>query len=82
LARIIPPAWTTIAERFGDVELPILFVHGEFDDLGPVDDARAWASRLLHADTKVFEGQRHDILNERVHDDDARRIVDFVSDLR
>jgi alpha-beta hydrolase superfamily lysophospholipase len=82
LARIIPPAWTTIAERFGDVQLPILFVHGEFDVLGPVDDARAWASRLPHADIKVFEGQRHDILNERVHDDVARRIVDFVSDLR
>lgn len=82
LARIIPPAWEAIAHGFGDVELPILFLQGEFDVLGPVEIARSWANRLAKAKMVVFEGQQHDILNESVHADVAKEIIAFVESHR
>jgi alpha-beta hydrolase superfamily lysophospholipase len=79
LARIIPPAWDLIARGFARVALPVLFIQGELDVLGPVETARSWASRLANARIVVFEGQRHDILNESVHADVAREIVSFIA---
>jgi len=82
LARIIPPAWEAIAHGFGDVELPILFLQGEVDVLGPVGIARSWANRLAKAKMVVFEGQQHDILNESVHANVAKEIIAFVESHR
>jgi alpha-beta hydrolase superfamily lysophospholipase len=78
LARVIPPAWEVIAERFLDTQLPILFIQGELDVLGPADRTREWADRLPLASIQVFEGQQHDIINETVHAEVVQAIVEFV----
>ena len=78
LVRVFPPAWQLLEERFAQVELPILFLHGAEDPVAPVSLARQWANRLPNARITEFAGARHDVLNETVHQEVATAIVDFV----
>jgi alpha-beta hydrolase superfamily lysophospholipase len=78
LAAVLPAAWDELAAGFGQVTLPVLFVHGSDDPVVPVAHAREWAGRLKRARLAEFPGARHDILNETVHRDVAAAITDFV----
>jgi alpha-beta hydrolase superfamily lysophospholipase len=78
LATVLPQAWDELAGAFGQVTLPVLFVHGAEDPVVPVAHARAWSSRLAGARLAEFAGARHDILNETVHREVAAAITEFV----
>jgi alpha-beta hydrolase superfamily lysophospholipase len=78
LAGVLPAAWDELAAGFGQVTLPVLFVHGSDDPVVPVAHAREWAGRLKRARLAEFPGARHDILNETVHREVAAAITDFV----
>ena len=78
LTAVLPPAWDELAGDFGQVTLPVLFVHGSDDPVVPAAHAREWAARLKRARLAEFPGARHDILNETVHRDVAAAITDFV----
>lgn len=78
LHQIFPPAWAELAANFGDLTLPVLFVHGSEDPVVPVAIARDWSARLPAAKLAEFPGGRHDILNEIMHREVAATIIDFV----
>jgi alpha-beta hydrolase superfamily lysophospholipase len=78
LATVLPAAWDELAAGFGQVTLPVLFVHGSDDPVVPAAHAREWAGRLKRARLAEFPGARHDILNESVHRDVAAAITGFV----
>ena len=70
ITRVWPEAAAGLAE--GLPELPVLFVHGEDDQIVQVADARAGAAQLPDARLVTFPGDLHDVLNEHdrgtVHD--------------
>jgi alpha-beta hydrolase superfamily lysophospholipase len=78
LHAILPLAWTELAANFGNVTLPVLFVHGTEDPVVPVAVARDWSARLASAALTEFPGARHDVLNETVHRDVAAAVTEFV----
>jgi alpha-beta hydrolase superfamily lysophospholipase len=78
LADVLPAAWDELAAGFGQVPLPVLFVHGSEDPVVPAEHARQWAARLKRARLAEFPGARHDILNETVHRDVAAAITAFI----
>ncbi len=78
LLNTLPPAWTELAGTFGQVRLPVLFVHGSADPVVPVSVARDWSARLPGGQLAEFPGARHDVLNETVHREVAAAITGFV----
>jgi alpha-beta hydrolase superfamily lysophospholipase len=70
IARVWPEAAAGLTE--GLPELPVLFVHGEDDQIVQVADARSSAAGLPDARLVTFPGDLHDVLNEHdrgtVHD--------------
>ena len=78
LADVLPAAWDELAAGFGQVTLPVLFVHGSEDPVVPAEHAREWAARLKRGRLAEFPGARHDILNETVHRDVAAAVTGFV----
>jgi len=72
--RAIAATWPEAADGLaaGRPDLPVLFVHGEADQIVPLADARANAAQLPRATMATFPGDLHDVLNEydrdRVHD--------------
>jgi alpha-beta hydrolase superfamily lysophospholipase len=78
LATVLPAAWAELAAGFGQVTLPVLFVHGSDDPVIPVAHAREWAGRLKRARLAEFAGARHDILNEAAHQEVASVITGFI----
>lgn len=81
LVDVLPPAWVEFEQTFGDVALPILFLHGGDDPIAPVTDARAWSARVPNGRIAEFAGARHDVLNESVHREVAAVITRFVLDI-
>jgi alpha-beta hydrolase superfamily lysophospholipase len=71
-------AWFELAERFGSVSLPVLFVHGQDDPVAPVAGSRWWAKRLESARLVEFSGMRRDVLNERMQAKIAAWVVEHV----
>lgn len=67
ITRVWPEAATGLAA--GLPEIPVLFVHGEDDQIVQVSDARAAAAMVPGARLVTFPGDLHDVLNE--HDRDA-----------
>src|SRR5690242_9220396 len=78
LAAVLPPAWDELAAGFGQVTLPVLFVHGAEDPVVPAEHAREWAARLKRGRLAECPGARHDILNETVHREVAAAVTGFV----
>ena len=74
---MLPPAWAELAGSFGQVTLPVLFVHGSDDPVVPVGGTREWSGRV-RAGLAEFAGARHDILNETVHREVAATIIAFT----
>jgi acylglycerol lipase len=67
----VKAVWPEVAAGLAEdrPDLPVLLVHGEADQVVPVDDARAVARALPDARLRTFPGDLHDVLNE--HDRDA-----------
>lgn len=78
LRRALPPAWAEVAETIGDLRIPVLALNGSEDAVAPVADVAAVAARSAQIRTVVFEGMKHDILNETVHREVAAAITAFV----
>ena len=67
-----------MAERFGDVRLPMLFVHGQDDPVAPVGGSRWWVERLESARLVEFSGMGRDVPNDRMHAEIAAWVVEHV----
>ena len=59
-------------------ELPVLFVHGEDDQVVQVADARSGAALLPQARIVTFAGDLHDVLNEHDRDVVHESVAAFV----
>jgi alpha-beta hydrolase superfamily lysophospholipase len=78
IAAVLSAAWVELSDKFAQVPLPVLFVHGADDPVVPADHAREWAGRLKRGRLAEFAGARHDVLNETVHRQVATAITDFI----
>jgi alpha-beta hydrolase superfamily lysophospholipase len=78
LRRILPPAWAELAVSRPALRLPVLILHGGADAVSPPEGARRWAATLPAARLVVFDGARHDLLNETVHRAVAATIAGFI----
>lgn len=78
LRSALQPAQTMIAERLPHLDIPVLFVNGTEDVFAPPGRAEALAARMSRARVSVYDGARHDIVNDTVHRAVAREIADFV----
>lgn len=74
----LPPAWKELGERFSDVGVPVLLVHGDRDPVAPIDGNRDWAARLSRVRLFEVPGGRHDVLNETTHESVAAAIAEFT----
>ena len=63
---------------FGD--LPLLYVHGEADELVPLAAARPWVERLKGPDftERIVPGARHEVFNETDKDETIALVADFA----
>ncbi len=66
------------AGGFGD--LPLLYVHGEADELVPLAAARPWVERLKGPDftERIVPGARHEVFNETDKDETIALVADFA----
>ena len=78
LRRILPAAWDELGRTLPALSCPVLFVHGEADQVAPLAGVREWSARLPGAAIRSFPGSRHDVLNEAVHGDVEAAICDFI----
>jgi alpha-beta hydrolase superfamily lysophospholipase len=78
ILRIWPAAAAGLAQ--GLPELPVLFVHGEDDQIVQVSDARASAAELPQARIVTFPGDLHDVLNEHDRDRVHETVAAFVAE--
>jgi acylglycerol lipase len=82
--RAISAAWPEVRAGLdaGLPDLPVLFVHGEDDQVVPLVDAQANAAQLPRATMATFPGDLHDVLNEsdreQVHDAVAAFVASSV----
>jgi alpha-beta hydrolase superfamily lysophospholipase len=62
---------------------PVLYVHGEDDQLVPIGPSRAAVAQLPHADVRVvtYPEARHEVLNETNRDEVIGVIADFVEEV-
>ena len=76
ISRTWPEVASAVAE--GRPSVPTLILHGEKDQIVPVEHSRAIVAQLPRATLRVFPGDLHDILNE--HDRDAVHdvVAEFV----
>ena len=77
LIRVWPEAAAGLAE--GRPDLPVLFVHGEDDQVVQVADARAGAAQLPQARIVTFAGDLHDVLTEHDRDVVHESVAAFVT---
>ncbi|MCT9078727.1 alpha/beta hydrolase [Streptomyces fulvoviolaceus] len=65
--------------QLADVDVPVLALHGKDDAVSPVDEAlRAYGE----VPTVLFNGGRHDVLNDALHRTAAATVVLFLERLR
>ena len=63
------------------LEVPTLWLHGELDGLAPLDDTRPVAERIAGAvfEQKVYDGAKHEILNETNKDEVIDDVISFLN---
>jgi alpha-beta hydrolase superfamily lysophospholipase len=63
---------------FGD--LPVLYIHGEADELVPMAVARPFVERLRGSDftERIVPEARHEVFNETDKDETIRQVADWV----
>ncbi|MCW2997867.1 MAG: alpha/beta hydrolase fold protein [Solirubrobacterales bacterium] len=67
----------------GPIEVPTLWIHGELDQLAPLDRTRAAIDRLRSSSwqEKVYPGARHEIFNETNQDEVLADVVAFAGSI-
>ncbi|GAA2607120.1 alpha/beta fold hydrolase [Paractinoplanes durhamensis] len=75
LAAAFPPAWERLDAELPGLRVPLLAVHGQDDQVAPLDGVRRWQERLPGLRVEVIDGAGHDVLNEVAH----RRVADTVA---
>jgi alpha-beta hydrolase superfamily lysophospholipase len=77
--QAIQQALATITQA-GKVHAPILWLHGEEDQLVPIAETRkGWAELAgRHAESKTYPGARHEIFNETNQDEVLDDVVSFI----
>lgn len=68
--------------RLDRVRVPVLALHGEDDPVSPVEQAREAYAGLPGVRTVIFNGGRHDVLNDALHRTVAATVVLFLERLR
>lgn len=79
LRGILPPIWAELASTLPGLDLPVLLVHGDLDQVSPLDLAQAWAARLPRGRLITIPGARHDVLNDTAHQVVAAVIAEFIA---
>lgn len=80
LAETFPPVWARLDKELAGLPLPVLAVHGEADQVAPLDGVAAWRGRLPGLRLEVLPGAGHDVLNEVAHRQVADTVASFVLD--
>jgi alpha-beta hydrolase superfamily lysophospholipase len=78
LGAILPTAWARLDEELPNLSVPLLAVHGENDQIAPLEGVTAWSKRLPALQLEVIENAGHDVLNEMAHQRVADRVATFV----
>lgn len=80
--RAFSDVLAVIAESGGLGDLPTLWVHGSDDRLVPIDDIREGIERVRGSrlETRIFDGARHEVLNEINRDEVLRTVTTFIDD--
>ncbi|KUI10744.1 lysophospholipase [Mycobacterium lehmannii] len=81
LARELDRAWDRFGAVLPKLTVPTLAVHGSNDPLAQVGAVRAYVEQIDALRLAEFEGARHDVLNETMHQEVAAAIVDFIDGL-
>lgn len=68
--------------RLDRVRVPVLALHGKDDPVSPVEQAREAYAGLAGVRTVIFNGGRHDVLNDALHRTVAATVVLFLERLR
>ncbi len=79
-ARELIDAVHTLQARMGDIQTPLLVLHGASDHVTPPDGSRALYDRAQSTDRRLtlYPGAFHDLLHEPEHETVERDIVDWV----
>ncbi|HEX2705667.1 MAG TPA: alpha/beta hydrolase [Candidatus Lustribacter sp.] len=61
--------------------LPLLWIHGELDQLVPIDGSREGVERIrgLTFEQRIYEGARHEVFNETNQDEVIGDVIAFVN---
>lgn len=78
LAGELDKAWDRLGAELPKLTVPTLAVHGSADPIAPVGGVRSYAEQIESLQLTEFPEYRHDVLNESVHRDVARVVIDFV----
>lgn len=78
LIRELDRAWDRFGAELPKLTVPTLAIHGTADPIAQVGAVRAYAEQIESLQLKEFDGARHDVLNETVHREVARTVIDFV----
>lgn len=78
LGAILPTAWARLDEELPNLSVPLLAVHGENDQIAPLEGVTAWSKRLPALQLEVIENAGHDVLNDMAHRRVADRVATFV----
>lgn len=78
LAAAFPAVWERLDAELPGLRVPLLAVHGERDEVAPLDGVARWRDRLPGLRVEVIDGAGHDVLNEVAHQRVADTVASFV----
>jgi alpha-beta hydrolase superfamily lysophospholipase len=78
LVEELDKAFARFATDLPGLNTPTLAIHGADDPVIPIQGVRDWTQRVDSLTLIEFDGARHDLLNETVHQQVAATIVDFI----
>ena len=81
IAKFVIDTGEMIQERAGELKLPILFMHGEADELTPISGSQIMYERTGSADKtlKTWADMRHEVMNEIGREDVINTIIDWFN---
>lgn len=78
LGQAFGPAWERFERDLPGLALPVLAVHGEGDQVAPIEGVLQWRERVAGLQVVPIIDAGHDVLNERAHQHVATTIADFI----
>ncbi len=81
LARALDVAWDRFGKDLPGLTVPTLAVHGVADPIAQIGAVAAYADQLEALQLKQFPGGHHDVLNDTMHREVARAIIDFIGEM-